>query len=365
MLAYEGTTARAALLGSALHLHHLVAPALAGFPAALLDSGNVRVLVLGGTVFLGRHLVEVALARGDDVTIFTRGRGQAPEGVTSLVGDRDGGLDALRSGTWDAVVDTSGYVPRVVRQSAELLQDRIGFYAFISTISVYPMEQEDKSETAPVLELEDPRTEDVGEHYGALKAASERVLEEIYGSRTLLARSGLIAGPFDPTERVTYWAARGLRPGEVLAAGRPERPVCFVDARDLASWTLDMAARAQGGVYNVQGPEIAIGHLLEACGIPDATWVPDQFLLERDVVPWTGLPLWIPDGMGSLHAPRDRALAAGLVCRPISHTIRDLQEWVRVRRSPPGVEDSGGRVRPPAGMPPEQEAELLAAWHSA
>ncbi len=323
----------------------------------------MRVLVLGGTVFLGRHLVEAALARGDDVTIFTRGHGQAPAGVTSLIGDRDGGLDALRSGTWDVVVDTSGYVPRVVRQSAELLRGRVACYAFISTISVYPMEQEDKSESAPVLELGDPATEDIDSSYGALKAACERVLEELYGGRALLARAGLIAGPHDPTERVTYWAARGLRPGEVLAAGRPEREVCFIDARDLAAWVLDMATRSQGGVYNVQGPDVAIGHLLEACLIPDATWVPDRFLLDHGVAPWTGLPLWIPEGMGSLYAPRDRALAAGLVCRPISHTIRDLQEWVRTRPSAPGAQESGGRSRPPAGMPPEREAELLAAWH--
>lgn len=324
----------------------------------------MRVLVLGGTVFLGRHVVEAALARGDDVTIFTRGHRQAPATVTSLIGDRDGGLDALRSGRWDVVVDTSGYVPRVVRQSAELLRDRAGFYAFVSTISVYPMEQEDKSETAPVLELEDPRSEDVGTYYGALKAACERVVEEVYGPRALQVRSGLIAGPLDPTERVTYWAARGLRPGEVLAGGRPERPVSFVDARDQASWILEMAARSQGGVFNVQGPDIAFGHLLEACGIPDATWVPDRFLLEHGVVPFTGLPLWIPDGMGSLYAPRDRALAAGLRCRPVSHTIRDLQDWVRARPGIPGPQESGGRERPPAGMPPEREAELLAAWYS-
>ncbi|MBO0743383.1 MAG: NAD-dependent epimerase/dehydratase family protein [Candidatus Dormibacteraeota bacterium] len=324
----------------------------------------MRVLVLGGTIFLGRHVVEAALARGDQVTVFTRGRGQAPGGVTSLVGDRDGGLDALREGTWDAVVDTSGYVPRVVRQSAELLRDRVGFYAFISTMSVYPMEQEDKSETAPVLELEDPRTEDIGSHYGALKAACERVVEEVYGHRALQVRSGLIAGPLDPTERVTYWAARGLRPGEVLAGGRPERLLCFVDARDQASWILEMAARGDGGVYNVQGPDIAFGHLLEACGIPDATWVPDRFLLDHEVVPFTGLPLWIPEGMGSLLAPADRARAAGLRCRPVSHTIRDLQEWVRTRAGVPQPQESGGRRRGPAGMAPEREAELLAAWHS-
>lgn len=323
----------------------------------------MRVLVLGGTVFLGRHIVEEALARGDDVSVFTRGHGPVPEGATSLIGDRDGGLDALSSGSWDAVVDTSGYVPRVVRQSAELLRRRAGFYAFVSTTSVYPMEQDDKSETAPVLELDDPRTEDIGRFYGPLKVACERVVEEVYGKRALQVRSGLIAGPLDPTERVTYWAARGLRPGEVLAGGRPERPISFVDARDEAAWILDMAARAEGGVYNVAGPEIAFGHLLEACGIPEATWVPDRFLLEHGVVPFTGLPLWLPDGAGGLGTPRDRAVAAGLRCRPVSHTILDLQDWVRARPGIPGPQESGGRRRDPAGMPPEREAELLAAWH--
>lgn len=323
----------------------------------------MRVLVLGGTVFLGHHLVQAALDRGDEVTIFTRGSRPAPAGVTSLTGDRDGGLDALAEGTWDAVVDTSGYVPRVVRQSAELLRERVGFYAFVSTISVYPMTQEDKAETAPVLELSDPATEDVGAEYGGLKAACERVVDEIYGDRALQVRSGLIAGPLDPTERVTYWAARGLRPGEVLAGGRPERPVAFIDARDQAVWILEMAERRQGGVFNVDGPPLPIGHLLEAAGIPEATWVPDEFLLEHAVQPWTGLPLWLPPSEGSLNAPCERAVAAGLRCRPVSHTLRDLADWVRTRDGAPGEQESGGRRRAPAGMPPEQERELLEAWH--
>lgn len=324
----------------------------------------MRLLVLGGTVFLGRHLVEVALARGDEVTIFTRGHAPAPAGVTALVGDRDGALEALRGGAWDAVVDTSGYVPRVVRQSAELLRERAGFYAFISTLSVYDLRQEDKSETAPVLELEDPEDEDVSASYGALKVACERVVEEVFGGRALQVRSGLLAGPFDPTERVTYWAARGLRPGEVLAPGRPEREVSFIDARDLAAWTLDMAARSEGGTYNVGGPGIAMGHVLEACGIPEATWMPDQFLLDHGVQPWTGLPLWLPPQFGSLHAPLDRALGAGLVCRPVSHTMRDLQDWIRARPGVPGPQESGGRTRAAAaGISPERESELLADWH--
>ncbi|MGH7920876.1 MAG: epimerase [Candidatus Dormibacteraceae bacterium] len=323
----------------------------------------MRLLVLGGTVFLGRHLVQAALERGDAVTIFTRGNCAAPPGVTSLIGDRDEGLDALRGGTWDAVVDTSGYVPRVVRQSAELLRERVGFYAFVSSISVYPVPQEDKSETAPVLELEDPSSEDVGADYGALKAACEREVEGVYGDRALQVRSGLIAGPFDPTERVTYWAARGLRSGEVLVGGRPERPVSLIDARDQAIWILEMADRGQGGTFNVQGPEIAYGHLLEASGIPEATWVPDEFLLRQGVAPWTDLPLWLPPDEGSLNAPRDRAVATGLRCRPVDVTMRDLADWVRSRDGVPGPQETGGRHRAPAGISPEREAELLAAWH--
>jgi nucleoside-diphosphate-sugar epimerase len=294
----------------------------------------MRVLVLGGTVFLGRHVVETALARGDEVTIFTRGHNEAPAGVISLIGDRDGGLDALRSGSWDVVVDTSGYVPRVVRQSADLLRGRVGFYAFVSTISVYPMEHEDKSETAPVAELEDPATEDIDARYGALKAACERVLAEIYGPRVLQARSGLIAGPFDTTERVTYWAARGLRPGEVLAAGRPEREVCFIDARDLAAWMLDMAARSEGGVYNVQGPDVAMGHLRD----------PGRDLGARPVPPRPRRgPL---DGPSAVDSGRDglalRAARAGAGCRP------GLPAGVAYDPRPPGM----GAHPPDSSGPP-------------
>ncbi|MFZ0214441.1 MAG: NAD-dependent epimerase/dehydratase family protein, partial [Candidatus Dormiibacterota bacterium] len=323
----------------------------------------MRLLVLGGTVFLGRHLVDLALARGDEVTTFTRGRtGEVPEGARALHGDRDGGLDALRSGSWDVVVDTSGYVPRVVGQSAELLRDRIQRYVFISTASVYDIQQEDKRETAPTLQLTDSDTEDVGAHYGALKAACERTVTELYGDRALLVRSGLIAGPLDPTERVTYWAGRGLRGGEVLGPGLPDREVTFVDVRDQAGWILEVAPTL-GGTFNVGGPSTTFRELLQVAGIDGATWVPDDFLLAEQVKPWTDLPLWLPPTSGSLHAPSDRAVAAGLRWRPIADTMRDLRTWVETRTSVPGPRESGGRRGEPAGIDADREATLLRRWH--
>ena len=205
----------------------------------------MKLLVLGGTKFLGRHAVDAALADGHDVTIFTRGQTNPelfPE-VEHLQGDRDGDLDALSGGTWDGVVDTSGYVPRIVRQSAELLRDRVGRYVFVSSISVYDDFSEPLTEASPVAELEDPATEEIMENYGALKAACERVVEEIYGDRSARVRAGLIVGPYDPTDRFTYWPRRIALGGEVLGPGDPDAPVQFIDARDLAAWLVQARAR--------------------------------------------------------------------------------------------------------------------------
>ena len=226
----------------------------------------MRLLVLGGTRFLGRHLVEAALARGHEVTLFNRGQTN-PElfpGVERLTGDRDGGLDALRGRRWDAVVDPSGYVARVVRQSCELLAGAAGAYAFISTASVYPLYSEDKSEDGPLDRLADPASEDVRADYGALKAVCESVVTGAFGDRALIVRSGLIVGPHDPTGRFTYWAARLARGGEVLGPGAPERRVQFIDARDQVAWILDMLEAGRGGPYNVTGPTtpLTFGELL-------------------------------------------------------------------------------------------------------
>lgn len=325
-----------------------------------------RILVLGGTVFLGRHLVAAALGRGHDVTIFNRGRSNPDlfPNVEHLGGDRDGGLESLRRRTWDAVVDTSGFVPRVVRQSAELLCDSVGLYAFISTGSVYPLQADDKSEKSPVVRLDDPATEDVNQHYGGLKALCEEVVVSVYGDRALNVRSGLIVGPFDPTGRFTYWTLRMARDGEVLAPGAPDRPVQFIDARDQCDWILDMAEAERGGTFNVSGPRpsVTFGEVLSACGEATPTWVSDQFLLGQGVRPYSELPLWVPPSAGTLLMPLDRATAAGLRYRDLARTIRDTREWAQ-SGALVSATDAGGRVRQPATLTPEREAELLALWH--
>jgi 2'-hydroxyisoflavone reductase len=326
----------------------------------------VKLLVLGGTAFLGRHLVVAALGRGHEVTLFNRGRTNPdlfPD-VERVTGDRDGGLEPLRGRRWDAVVDPSGYVPRVVRQSAELLSDS-GVYAFVSTASVYPLQATDQSEDAPVERMDDPANEEVMAHYGALKALCEEVVRDVFGDRGLIVRSGLIVGPFDPSGRFTYWAVRLGRGGEVLGPGDPDRPVQFIDARDQADWILDMAEAGRGGTFNVTGPArpLAIAELLSRAQGP-VTWVADQFLLDAGVQPYTEMPLWIPASVGRLNMPIHRALAAGLRHRVVDATIRETRAWAESPGAAAGQVDAGGRVRRPAALTSEREAELLERWHT-
>ncbi len=316
----------------------------------------MRLLVLGGTEFLGRHLVEAALAAGHEVTTFTRGRTNPdlfPQ-VEALRGDRDGDLGALEAGRWDAVVDTSGYVPRVVRASAELLHERVGLYCFVSSISVYAGFSSGPDESSPVAPLEDESSEDVAKDYGALKAACEQVVQEVYGDRALIVRPGLIVGPHDPTDRFTYWARRLARGGTILAPGPPERRVQFVDARDLAVWMLRMVEERRGGVFNATNEGVPFGELLQGA---DVEWVPDEFLVEHGVGEWMELPLWIasPEFRGLHEADVSRAVAAGLTFRPVAETVRDTQEWDAAR----------GDYEAQAGLAPERERELLDAARAA
>jgi 2'-hydroxyisoflavone reductase len=330
----------------------------------------MKLLVLGGGIFLGRHAVAAAFARGHDVTVFTRGRTNPelhPE-AEHLVGDRDGGLDALRGRSWDAVIDTSGFVPRVVRQSVELLADAAGVYAFISSGSVYPLESDDRSENGPVIQLDDPAMQDVGAGYGGLKALCEDVVSERFGERALNVRSGLIVGPHDPTGRFTYWPVRLPGDGgEVLAPGEPDREVQFIDARDEVDWILDMADAGRGGTFNVTGPAatLTLGELLARCGDAPLTWADDQFLLDQSVQPYMEMPLWIPPSAGTLNMPIDRALTAGLRFRHLDETIRDTREWAAAAARDPGppLVDGAGRVRVPQTMKPDRERELLRLWH--
>lgn len=331
----------------------------------------MKLLILGGTLFLGHAIAEEAVARGHEVTIFTRGRSAAgaPAGVRHSIGDRDGGLQALEQGGWDAVIDTSGYVPRIVKAGAELLADRAGHYTFISSVSVYrDLSKPGMNEEAATLELEDEASEDVAAHYGALKARCEEVLAERLPGRVLTIRPGLIVGPRDTTDRFTYWPSRLARGGDVLAPGPQAAPVQIIDVRDLASWTLSMTEARRTGVYNAAGEagRVTMQALLEQCRgalNPSArlTWADESFLAEQGVGAWIEMPLWIPHSgetaafTGMMQVNVDKALRAGLAFRPLEATIRDTAAWDAARPA-----DTARR----AGLSPDREAGLLAAWRS-
>jgi 2'-hydroxyisoflavone reductase len=328
----------------------------------------MKILIIGGTVFLGRHLVEAAQARGHEVTLFNRGQ-HNPElfaDVEKIRGDRTRAEDlkALQGRHWDAVVDTCGYVPRIVRMSAEALADYADHYTFVSTGSVYGDTATGPDESTPVVTMPDPTVEEVtGETYGPLKALCEQAAEAAMPGRVLHVRAGLIVGPNDQSDRFTYWPVRVARGGEVLAPGRPDRAVQFIDVRDLAAWIIHMAEKKQAGVYNATGPAttLTMAQLLETCRTAlgsDATftWAPDQWLLEQKVGVWMEMPLWIPDGPsdGFMFADIRKALAAGLTFRPLAETVRDTVAWDQTRPA---------ELQRRAGLKPEREAELLALWH--
>lgn len=328
----------------------------------------MKLLILGGTVFLGRHLVDAALARSHEVTLFNRGQHNADwfHDVEKLRGDRDGDLSALQGRRWDAVIDTCGYVPRIVRASAELLADAVEHYTFISSISVYArLNQPSLDESTPVGQLDDETVEEItGETYGPLKALCEQTVANVMPGRGLNIRPGLIVGPYDPLDRFTYWVTRVARGGEVLAPGRPVRPVQIIDAQDLAEWNIRLVEQGQTGTYNTTGPDyrLTMEHMLDTCKTvtnSDATftWVDDSFLLEAEVGPWGEMPLWLPEnhenGGSILDVNIDRAVAAGLTFRPLAETIQDTFDWSTTRPT-----DHEWR----AGMSAAREAEMLQRW---
>lgn len=329
----------------------------------------MKLLILGGTVFLGRHIVEYALERGHEVTIFTRGQRNPdlfPE-IERVRGNRDGDLGLLDGGRWDAVLDTSGYFPRVVRASAEFLADKADRYIFISTISVFSdYSKVGMAEDGPIGTIADPTIEEItGESYGPLKALCERAVEEAFPRRALIIRPGLIVGPHDQSDRFTYWPTRLARGGEVLVPRSLDREIQIVDVRDLAGWTVRMAEERATGVFNATGPDrsLTMGELFDAgrsVAGSDATpvVVAEDFLLERNVGPWMEMPLWMPDKpemAGFFAIDCSRAFAAGLTFRPVAETVRDTLAWDRTRPA-----DAPRR----AGLAPEREAELLAEWRA-
>ncbi len=327
-----------------------------------------RILILGGTSFLGPELVEAARARGDTVTLFNRGKtnpGRFTD-VEQLHGDRNGQLDALRGRKWDVVIDTSGYVPRIVRMSAELLAPSVERYVFVSSISAYDESIPPGSdENAKIAQLSDPATEDIRANYGALKAACERAAEAAMPGRVLVIRPGLIVGPGDPTDRFTYWPVRLSEGGEVLAPGTGDDPIQVVDVRDLGSWMVELSDRRATGTFNAVGPAVrtTMRQMLDACqagtGSKAAlTWVPWPFLEKEKVEPWGDMPVWIPAGgpeSGMSQVSIVRAIAAGLRFRPLSDTARDTLAWWNAQP----VER---RAKLKAGLSREREKQVLAAW---
>jgi 2'-hydroxyisoflavone reductase len=332
--------------------------------AAARYGSGVKLLILGGTKFLGRAATEAAIARGHEVTLFSRGQTNPelfPE-AEKIHGDRETDLSALNGHSWDVVLDPSGYVPHVVRASAEVLTDSVEYYLFVSSISVYGPQGGPATEETPVEELGDwpsdelVRTEDGG-NYGPLKALCEQVVSEVFSERSSNVRPGLIVGSHDPTGRFTYWPHRVARGGEVLAPAPPERKAQFIDVHDLASWMLDLCERRMTGTFNATHPGTAWVDLLETCrnvGNSDATftWVPDEFLAEQGVDEWMELPLWLhdPEWVGMHMTDVSRALDAGLAFRPLTETVRAT------------LDDA--EPTDDAGLTSEREAELLAAWQA-
>ena len=322
----------------------------------------MHILVLGGTQFLGRHVVDVALGRGHDVTLFNRGQTR-PElfpDVEKLRGDRDGDLGALTGRGFDAVVDTSGYVPRVVRDTLDALGD-VGHYTFVSTMSVYTEQARSMGEDGPVAALPEATEEIRYDTYGPLKALCEDAVRECFPA-AFAPRPGLIVGPWDPTGRFTYWPQRFANGGRVLAPAPPEAPVQIVDVRDLSSWIVESIESGLAGTYNAVCPTLTMKHVLDTCRAVAASdaevvWVAPGFLVTHEVGPWMELPLWIGDEEDDsfMRAPVSRALEAGLRIRPLAETVHDTLEWVRSGEAP---------IEPPAGLDREKEQQVLDAWLS-
>jgi nucleoside-diphosphate-sugar epimerase len=324
----------------------------------------LRLLVLGGTKFLGRAAVEEALVRGHEVTLFNRGQTNPelfPE-AEKLRGDRDGDLAALEGHEWDAVIDPSGYVPRVVRASASLLAGSVEHYVFVSSGAVYAEPYAPGyDENAPTVELEDPASEEVLRDYGALKAACEDVVREVFPESHTNVRAGLIVGPHDGSGRFTYWPLRGSLGGDVLAPAPPEQLTQFVDVRDLGAWMVDACERSENGTFNASGEPVALVSVLEACGVSDPVWVDETFLLEEGVGPWMELPLWVPREVSAfLQMSVAKAVSAGLSFRQIEETARDTLAWACETGAELVTETPYGT----AGLDPAREAELLEAWRS-
>jgi 2'-hydroxyisoflavone reductase len=334
----------------------------------------LRILILGGTRFIGLHMTALALTRGHTLTFFNRGKTKTdryPE-VERIKGDRNGEIEGLKGREWDAVIDNSGYVPRHVKLTGELLAPQVKQYVFVSSISVYPDFSVPRDESSPVGKLADETIEKVdGETYGPLKALSEQAAERALPGRTTIVRPGLIVGPDDNTDRFTYWPARAARGGEFIAPGSPKDAFQVIDARDLAAFTLDAVENNHVGVYNlvsnVNG--FRFGELTDACissanrrakpeSKPRAVYLPADFLEAQEVAPWSEMPVWLPakgDEAAFAGTSNKAALAKGLKITPLKKTVDDTLAWHLTR---PAEEQEKLK----AGIAADKEATVLAAW---
>lgn len=353
-----------------------VAAMAAGLPGAgWARPKPLKVLILGGTGFIGPHFVRVLTENGHTVTLFNRGKRdpEAHPGIEQLLGDRNGQVDALKDRDWDVCIDNSGYKPSQVKLTAEMLKPHVRQYIFISSVSAYAdyvstiIDEDYKLAT-----LKDPSNEEVtGETYGGLKAVCERIVQKAYGKDANVIRPTYIAGPGDPTDRFTYWPVRVSRGGEMLAPGTAADPIGYIDVRDLAEFVRGCVEKRVGGLYNLcnQPRSATMGELLEQSKrISGAettfTWASGEFLdkhgMNEESAPPNAIPIWTPptgDSAGFALIKCDRAVAKGLKFRTLEATIRDTLEWQKTRPAE--------RQKLRAGLPPETEAELLKALHSA
>ena len=363
---------KAAALGSAAAVAGVRVELAATARAAEHAAGPLRILILGGTGFIGPHMVREALRRGHEVSLFNRGRTNNalfPD-LETLIGDRNNGLQALEGHTWDAVIDNSGYVPRHVQDSARLLAGAAAHYVYVSTISVYDISPAPITEESALATIEDETVEEVtGETYGALKALCEkRVLTEVGADRSTILRPTYICGPGDRTDRYTYWPVRTMRGGDMLWPGTPEDDIQIIDVRDFANFAVDCAEKRIGGTFNTVTPmaSFKMGDLLEDCLAVTAAdtnpvWVGYDFIGANEIGAGGGLPIWEdPDGEYASLSLVDgtRAVEAGLHNRPTRETARDTVTWWK---SLPAERSANMR----AGLSAEKEAELLAKWKGA
>jgi 2'-hydroxyisoflavone reductase len=328
-------------------------------------------LILGGTGFIGPHLTQEALRRGWKVTHFNRGKRSAegvPE-VETLIGDRNGQLDALRGRSWDAVIDDTGYIPKYVRMSAELLAPAVGYCLYISSISAYASFAKPNDEHSPTGKLSNPDVEEItGDTYGPMKALCEQYSEQAFKGRSAIVRPGYIVGPLDSTDRFTYWPVRASKGGEMLAPGTPRDPIQIIDVRDLSIWMMKLVEARTNGYFNAVSPPGAftMGDLIKASqqaspqSAAKATWVTEDFLAAHWKADELDLPPWSPmkgDSAGASLTSIKTSLATGLRSRPLQETVRDTLEWFKTL--PPERQ-----AKLHAGLDANKEADTLRLWHA-